>query len=42
MRAAIYARMSSNKQAATSPEDQIAHCRAFADREGWDVVSVET
>ncbi len=41
MRAAIYARMSSDKQAATSPTDQISHCRAYAVREGWDIVIVE-
>jgi site-specific DNA recombinase len=42
MRAAIYARMSSDKQSASSPDDQIARCRAYAEREGWDVVVVET
>lgn len=40
MRAAIYARMSTDKQSAASPEDQIARCRAFASREGWEVVLV--
>lgn len=38
MRAAIYARMSTDKQSDTSPEDQIARCREYADRHGWHVV----
>ena len=38
MRAAIYARMSTDKQADTSPEDQIARCREYAERQGWQVV----
>lgn len=42
MRAAIYARMSTDKQSAASPEDQIARCRAYAAREGWEVVLVES
>lgn len=29
MRVAIYARMSTDKQSAASPEDQIARCRAY-------------
>ena len=33
MRAAIYARMSTDKQADTSPDDQIARCREYAERE---------
>jgi site-specific DNA recombinase len=42
VRAAIYARMSTDKQSAASPEDQIARCRAYAEREGWEVVLVES
>ena len=38
MRAAIYARMSTDKQSDTSPADQIARCREFAERRGWHVV----
>jgi DNA invertase Pin-like site-specific DNA recombinase len=34
MRAAIYARMSTDKQSADSPADQIARCREFAERRG--------
>nr|WP_183982937.1 recombinase family protein [Sphingomonas jinjuensis] len=41
-RAAIYARFSTDKQSATSAEDQIRDCRQRADREGWDVVEVYT
>lgn len=37
MRAAIYARMSTDKQADTSPEDQIARCREYAVGQGWCV-----
>ena len=37
MRAAIYARMSMDKQSGDSPGDQIARCRDFAKRKGWDV-----
>jgi DNA invertase Pin-like site-specific DNA recombinase len=37
MRAAIYARMSTDKQADTSPEDQIARGREFAAGQGWHV-----
>jgi site-specific DNA recombinase len=39
MRAAIYARMSTDKQSADSPGDQIARCRTFAASRGWTVVS---
>jgi DNA invertase Pin-like site-specific DNA recombinase len=39
MRAAIYARMSTDKQADTSPEDQIARCREYAVGQGWHVVN---
>ena len=38
MRAAIYARMSTDKQSDTSPEDQIARCREYAEKQGWQVV----
>ena len=38
MRAAIYARMSTDKQADTSPEDQIARCREYATGQGWQLV----
>src|SRR5262249_8845863 len=40
-RAAIYARMSTDKQSADSPADQIACCRAYAQRHGLRVVLVE-
>ena len=40
MRAAIYARMSTDKQSADSPADQIARCREFARTRGWQVVEV--
>jgi len=38
MRAAIYARMSTDKQSADSPADQIARCREFAVRREWHVI----
>jgi len=38
MRAAIYARMSTDKQSDTSPVDQIVRCREYAKRQGWTVV----
>ena len=38
MRAAIYARMSTDKQSDTSPEDQIARCSEYAERKGWQLV----
>ena len=38
MRAAIYARMSTDKQSADSPADQVARCRDFAAARGWHVV----
>jgi DNA invertase Pin-like site-specific DNA recombinase len=38
MRAAIYARMSTDRQSATSPADQIARCREFAAERGWPVL----
>ena len=37
MRAALYARMSTDKQSADSPADQIARCRDFAKARGWTV-----
>ncbi len=38
MRAAIYARVSTDKQSDASPEDQIARCREYAVRQGLAVV----
>jgi DNA invertase Pin-like site-specific DNA recombinase len=38
MRAAIYARMSTDKQSPDSPADQVARCREFAAARGFDVV----
>lgn len=38
MRAAIYARMSTDKQNEASPADQIVHCRRYAEAQGWTVV----
>ena len=40
MRAAIYARFSCSKQREASIDDQVRECRAYCDREGWDVVAV--
>ena len=40
MRTAIYARMSTDKQSDTSPEDQIARCHKFAGREGVEMKSL--
>src|SRR5262245_7359879 len=40
-RAAVYARMSTDKQSADSPADQIARCRDYAGRHGLQVVLVE-
>ncbi len=40
MRAAIYARYSSDLQSAASLEDQIRLCRAHAARAGWAVTQV--
>ncbi len=39
LRAAIYARMSTDKQSADSPADQIARCRDFAASRGWTVAA---
>ena len=41
MNVAIYARMSTDKQNTDSPADQIARCRAYADREDWTVTLEE-
>ncbi len=38
MRAALYARYSSDQQRAASIEDQFRVCRERAEREGWNVV----
>jgi len=38
MRAAIYARVSTDKQSADSPADQTAHCRRYAEAREWDIV----
>jgi len=38
VRAAIYARMSTDKQSADSPADQVARCREFAVSRGWTVL----
>ncbi len=40
-RAAIYARMSTDRQSSDSPADQIARCREYAARRGLDVVLVD-
>ena len=37
MRAAIYARMSTGKQSETSPEEQVAECRRYAEENGLEV-----
>ena len=37
---AIYARYSSDLQSATSIEDQVRLCRAYADAQGWSVIRV--
>src|SRR6267143_6723554 len=36
VRAAIYARMSTENQNERSPDDQVADCRAFATEQGWE------
>jgi len=38
MRAAIYARYSSENQRDASIEDQIEVCRRFIERQGWTLV----
>jgi DNA invertase Pin-like site-specific DNA recombinase len=40
MKAAIYARFSTDKQSVASLEDQERLCRALADRQGWEVVGI--
>ena len=37
MRAAIYARYSTNMQSAASINDQIRVCREYAQRQGWTI-----
>ena len=37
MRAAVYARMSTDRQSADSPADQVARCREFAASRGWTI-----
>lgn len=39
-RCAIYARYSSELQSSSSIDDQVALCRAFAERRGWTIVEV--
>jgi hypothetical protein len=41
LRAVIYARFSSDKQRDRSIQDQVALCRGFCERDGFDVVVVE-
>ncbi len=40
MKAAIYARMSTDKQNEASPADQVAACRRYAASHGWEVPEV--
>ena len=40
MRAAIYARYSSDLQSESSIDDQVRLCREFAEREGWELVEI--
>jgi len=42
VRAAIYARYSSDNQSEASIEDQVRICRAIVERYGWDLVQVYT
>ena len=37
MRAAVYARYSSDKQRKSSIQDQVRNCTASAEREGWSI-----
>ena len=39
-RVAIYRRKSTDKQSASSLDDQLRLCRALAERNGWDVIAV--
>ncbi|GAA0946413.1 recombinase family protein [Nonomuraea longicatena] len=41
LRAAIYVRLSRETDESTSPERQLADCRAYCKRNGWEVVMVE-
>ena len=38
IRVVIYARFSTDKQRDASIEDQVASCRDFAIRQGWEIV----
>jgi DNA invertase Pin-like site-specific DNA recombinase len=40
LRAAVYARYSSDNQREASIEDQLEVCRRYADRQGWTVAEV--
>lgn len=42
MKAAIYARYSTDRQRETSIEDQVRGCRERAAREGWEIVAEHT
>ena len=42
LRAAIYARYSTDKQKDTSVEDQIRLCRRLCEQKGWQVTEVFT
>ncbi len=37
-RAAIYARVSTDKQNEASTDDQVARCREYAEGQGWQVI----
>ena len=39
MKAALYARYSTDKQRDASIEDQFRNCQAYAEREGWEVIA---
>jgi hypothetical protein len=39
LRCAVYSRVSTDKQSADSPADQVTRGREFATSRGWDVVS---
>ena len=41
-RAVIYARYSTDLQNPLSIDDQVALCRKVAERQGWDIVGVES
>ena len=42
MRCALYARFSCDAQDARSITDQVAQCRRYATKEGWEVVAEYT